>query len=64
MENRKTILTIFLALFLVANVGAQDPRHPLSQIYPIDIDLGMEAQDIRNVSQLQLNDGVGEKGKR
>ncbi|PSH01655.1 MAG: hypothetical protein BRC27_01455 [Nanohaloarchaea archaeon SW_10_44_10] len=62
MENRKIILAIFLALFLVANVSAQDPRHPLSQIYPIDIDLEMEAQDIRNVSQLQLNDGLGEKG--
>jgi len=62
VENRKVILAIFLALFLVANVGAQDPRHPLSQIYPIDIDLGMEAQDISNVSQLQLNDGVGGKG--
>ncbi|PSG98914.1 MAG: hypothetical protein BRC29_02175 [Nanohaloarchaea archaeon SW_7_43_1] len=46
----------------MANVGAQDPRHPLSQIYPIDTDLGMEAQDIRNVSQLQLNDGIGDKG--
>lgn len=59
---RKLAVIASLVVFSLTIAAAPEPRHPLSQIHPIDVDLNMSDQNIENVSQLQFNDGIGEKG--
>lgn len=41
-------------------VSGQDPRHPLSQVYPMDVDLNLEGQNIENLTQLRLYEDGGQ----
>jgi hypothetical protein len=61
-KSAKIIILATVCAILASASAAPDPRHPLSQIYPIDVDLEMENQDIENLSQLQFNNGVGQQG--
>lgn len=50
-------------LFIGVSTAAEpDQSHNLSEIDPIDVDLNMSDQAIVNLSELRLNDGIGNEG--
>ncbi|MBC5793475.1 MAG: hypothetical protein H8Z69_05595 [Nanohaloarchaea archaeon] len=60
---------IFLVLILLLSAAAvtapaSEPRHPLSQVYPVDADLNMSHQDIFNVTELDLYSGLVFSGNK
>ena len=66
MGSRKTFKIFLTGLFLLSLTGltAGQPAqsHPLSEIIPIDTDLGMNGYQINNVSQLSLDQGGNTEG--
>lgn len=60
MKSKIILLVLTVIALSLSAVAPQPPQsHPLSEIAPIDTDLNMENQDVRNVSRLLLNDGSG-----
>lgn len=57
---KKTLLLtlIISALIIPAFSAEREPRHPLSQIHPVDTDFNMSDSRIYNLSSLELNDGT------
>lgn len=51
-------LTILLSVITIASAAEKEPRHPLSQLTPIDVDLNMSDRSIVNISSIKLNDGT------
>jgi len=52
-------MVLFLGIFISLAAAPQpDQSHDLSEIKPIDIDLNMSSQDIFNISELKLKDGI------
>jgi hypothetical protein len=58
----KSLIIASAFIFMLSAVAAPAPRHPLSQITPVDTDLDMEDYAINNLSELRLNDGSGNTG--
>jgi hypothetical protein len=63
MDKSKSLLLALLIFFTSITIAPAPPQsHPLSEIAPVDTDLNMSNYRVENVSQLQLNDGIGSKG--
>jgi hypothetical protein len=58
----KSLIIASAVIFMLSAVAAPAPRHPLSQITPVDTDLDMEDYAINNLSEISLNNGVGNTG--
>ncbi|MDY6770785.1 MAG: tail fiber domain-containing protein [Candidatus Nanohaloarchaea archaeon] len=57
-ERRPLKISIILSILaLTAGVAAAAPHHPLSQIYPMDVDLNLSGQDINEIGDLGLAGG-------
>ncbi len=56
---KKIILTTLLLLSVAAAVApASEPRHPFSQITPVDVNLNMSRMNIFNVTEVDLYSGL------
>lgn len=58
MRRHFVALAFGILVASIAAAASSEPRHPLSQIHPIDKELNMSDNRIFNVSQLELNDGT------
>lgn len=58
MKKIALILSLVFLTVPLSTAATNEARHPLSQIYPADVDFNMSEQDIFNVSELRFNSGL------
>lgn len=61
----KKLILLAAAVALTGAASAQSftPSHPLSHIHPVDVDLNMSNQEIYNVSEFSIRDGLTFNGR-
>jgi hypothetical protein len=63
VKSKIILLVLTVIALSLSAVAPQPPQsHPLSEIAPIDTDLNMSNNMVKNISELQLNNGIGSTG--